>query len=299
MAAAHRPPTRVPLPVVFRERRRRRRGLLLTAAAGVVVVVAVTVGVLVLRDDGAVTARPASTAPAFDLPGWDLVMAEDFDADAELGEFTDVYPGWAQYDGARDTSRDLGRRESHQGLYSSDTTTTVQDGLVDVRVHTADGTPQVMALTPPPDDAWENSQVHGRYSVRFRTDEVPGYKVAWLLWPSSDEWSEGEIDFPEGSLGEEIIGNAHDVTGNPSVNAFSVNTQETMDDWHTATIEWTEGQVTFILDGRSWTTTEADAVPVDPMRWVLQIETELSAEAPPEDAEGHVLIDWVAAWRPA
>ncbi|MFW3172999.1 glycoside hydrolase family 16 protein [Geodermatophilus sp. CPCC 206100] len=282
---------------MFRESRRRRRGLVLAVAGGVVV--AVVAGVLLLRSGGVVTPHATSTPPAFDLPGWDLVMVEDFEDDAELGEFADVYPGWADYDGARDTSRDLGRRESHQGLYSSDTTTTVQDGVVDVRVHTADGTPQVMALTPPPNDAWENSQVHGRYSVRFRTDEVPGYKVAWLLWPSSDDWSEGEIDFPEGSLGQDIIGNSHDVTGDPSVNAFSINTDRTMADWHTATIEWEPGRVTFRLDDRSWTTTEADAIPVDPMRWVLQIETELSAEAPPEDAEGHVLIDWVAAWRPA
>ncbi|MGK5110465.1 glycoside hydrolase family 16 protein [Geodermatophilus sp. CPCC 205506] len=280
---------------MFRESHRRRRGPLLAAAAGAVALAAT--GFVVLRDDEVVTARHPSTAPAYDLPGWDLVLAEDFDADAALGEFVDVYPGWAEYDGARDTSRDLGRRESHQGVYNSYVTTTVQDGVVDVRVHTDDGTPQVMALTPPPNEQWANDQLHGRYSVRFRADEVPGYKIAWLLWPSSDDWSEGELDFPEGSLGQEIVGNAHDVTGNPSVNRFSIGTDVTMEDWHTATIEWAPGRVTFLLDDRSWTTTDPEAIPVDPMRWVLQIETELSAEAPPADAEGHVEIDWVAAWR--
>jgi hypothetical protein len=42
--------------------------------------------------------------------------------------------------------------------------------------------------------------------VRFRADLLPGYKIAWLLWP--DAYSEGlatwpqdgEVDFPEGDL---------------------------------------------------------------------------------------------------
>lgn len=285
----------VPWRVVFRDSRRRRRGPLLVGGAAVVALV--VAGIVVLQDEEVLTPRPTSPAPASDLPGWELVLAEDFDADADLGGFTDVYPGWAEYDGARDTSRDLGRRESHQGVYNSATTTTVQDGLVDVRVYTRDDTPQVMALTPTPDGQWWDGQVHGRYAVRFRADQVPGYKIAWLLWPSSDDWSEGEIDFPEGGLGDEIVGNSHDITGDPSVNAFSIRTGASMDDWHTATIEWAPGRVTFVLDDRAWTTTDPAAIPVDPMRWVLQIETELSVEAPPADAEGHVLIDWVAAWR--
>ena len=266
---------------------------------GATVLVAVAVGTTLLVQGEPDPVRRTSTAPAEDLPGWDLVLSEDFDTDAELGEFADVYPGWAQYDGYRDTSRDLGRDQRHQGVYDSATTTTVQDGLVDVHVHTKDGTPQVMALTPTPDgEAW-NGQLYGRYSVRFRADDVPGYKIAWLLWPVSDDWVEGEIDFPEGQLGGKIVANSHDVTGDPSVNAFSRGTGVTMDDWHTATIEWSPSRVAFVLDDRRWTTSEPDAIPTTPMRWVLQIETELSSEPPPADEEGHVQIDWVAAWSAA
>jgi hypothetical protein len=32
------------------------------------------------------------------------------------------------------------------------------------------------------------------------------------------------------------------------------------------------------------------------MRWVIQTETVLSGAAPPDAAEGHVYLDWVAVW---
>jgi hypothetical protein len=33
------------------------------------------------------------------------------------------------------------------------------------------------------------------------------------------------------------------------------------------------------------------------MHWVLQTETRLNGGPPPAGANGHVQIDWVAAWR--
>lgn len=238
-----------------------------------------------------------SSLPAHDLPGWRLVIAEDFDRDAPIGSFAQTYPGWAKYDSWRDTSRDLGRPRVAQGRYDSATTTTVQGGILDVFVRTVGRTPQVMALTPPIAGEQGGGQAYGRYAVRFRTDEVPGYKVAWLLWPASDTWQEGEINFPEGNLGGPIHGYSHDVSGNPSHNAWIVETNAPMTEWHTAVIEWTPERLTYSLDGRAWSTTDALAIPRDPMNWILQVETQLSSSPPDPDASGHVYIDWVAAWR--
>jgi hypothetical protein len=222
------------------------------------------------------------------VPGWSLVLAEDFTTDAPLGSFAATYPGWSGYDGARDTSRN--------GTYNSATTVSVRDGVLDKYLHTRDGAAQVAALTPAIDGrAWQG-QLHGRYSVRFRSDAVPGFKMAWLLWPSSDDWNEGEIDFPEADLGEEIGGFSHDVNGNPSRNAWAMDTGVGMDDWHTATIEWTPDGVTFVLDDQTWTTNDRSAIPTDPMRWVLQTETALGGGAPSAGSAGHVQIDWVVAW---
>jgi hypothetical protein len=227
--------------------------------------------------------------PAANLPGWSLALAEVFSRDAALGQFASTYRGWAAYDGAHDTSGN--------GLYNSATTMSVHDGMLDEYLHTENGKPQVTALTPTPDGKWWSGQTHGRYAVRFRSDDVPGYKMAWLLWPCSDDWSKGEIDFPEGSLGDIVERYSHDVTGNPSRNAFSVTSTSSMNDWHTAVIEWVPGRVTYMLDGQSWSTTEPSAIPTDPMSWVLQTETQLEGGAPSSGAAGHVYIDWVAAWR--
>ena len=235
-----------------------------------------------------------TSAPGSDLPGWRLVLSEDFTTDAALGHFAAVYPGWAGYDGWRDTSRGLGRPVAQQGEYDSATTTTVHDGVVDEHLHTAGSTPQVMALTPPLGSAADSP--YGRYAVRFKADEIPGYKMAWLLWPTSDDWHQGEVDFPEGDLGGPVEGYAHDVTGDPSRNAWSVQTGTSMTDWHTAVIEWSPGRLTYTLDDRSWTTTDTSAIPTDPMHWILQTETQLSAQAPPAGSAGHVYVDWVAAW---
>jgi hypothetical protein len=229
--------------------------------------------------------------------GWELLISEDFDRPAALGRFASVYPGWASYDGGIDTSRNFGRHSSTQGVYDSARTMSVSDGILDLHVHTSDGRPRVGAVTPTPDGKYWSGQMYGRYEVRFRADRVPGYKIAWLLWPSSDDWPEGEIDFPEGDLGGDITGSSHDTTGDPSRNAWYVDTETSMDDWHTAVIEWTPGKVAFELDGRTWSSRDPAALPRHPMRWALQAETGLSPQAPDPSAAGHISIDYVRAYR--
>lgn len=232
-----------------------------------------------------------SAVPTTDLAGWDLVLAEDFTRDAALGQFDSVYPGWSGYDGARDTSRN--------GTYNSDAVVSVSNGVVDKHLHSQGGAAQVAALTPAINGRAWDGQLYGRYSVRFRADNVPGYKIAWLLWPSNDDWTQGEIDFPEADLDSTISGFSHDVNGNPSRNAWHVDTGSSMNDWHTATIEWTPESVTFVLDGKAQSTSDRSAIPQDPMRWVLQTETALDGGAPSAGASGHVQVDWVAAWARA
>ena len=241
-------------------------------------------------------AASATAVPDTDLPGWRLLLHQDFSTDAALGQFTTVYPGWAGYDGGRDTSRTYGRPTEQQGLYSSATTTTVHDGMLDVEVHTAGATPQVVAITPPVNGSAFVGQLYGRYTLRWQSTLAPGYKLAALLWPESGDWTQGELDFPEGYLGTDVVGFAHDVTGNPAANAWTVRTGRTSDTWHTATIEWVPGKVTYVLDGATWSTTMSSALPTNPMRWVLQIETDTTATAPAADVSGHVYVDALSAW---
>lgn len=231
--------------------------------------------------------------------GWQRLFSEDFDRDSALGDFRRDYPGWAAYDGSDDTSHTTARPVARRGLWTSSTTTTVHDSVWDCRVHTRGNRPQVCTMTPTPDGEWWDGQRYGRYTVRFRADAVEGYKIAFLLWPSTNEWSDGEIDFPEATLTETVSAASHDVTGDPERNAFLVDTGVPVRGWHTAVIERSPAGLRFELDGKTWSTAEPDALPTKNMFWALQVETDLVHQAPPRDAEGHVVIDWVTidSWR--
>lgn len=227
---------------------------------------------------------------------WVQTLAQDFNTPAALGEFATKYKGYAGYDGAEDTSRNLGRPVGKRGLYDSKTGVTVKDSVVDIYVRTEAGQPKVFAMTPVvPDGTY--GQLYGRFAVRFKADTVPGFKMAWLLWPNSENWADGEIDFPEGPLGGEIKGYSHNVTGTPDKNAWDVSTGKNMSEWHTAIIEWSPGKLRFILDDVAKEFTAPVGLPKVPMHWVLQTETELTATAPPVESKGHVYIDWIAMYK--
>lgn len=236
--------------------------------------------------------------PNSNLTGWNLTLSEDFTRNASLGQFATVYGNiWAAADGQHDTSRNYGRPLATEGIYDSSKTITVHDSMLDIHVYTdANGRPWV--ANPIPDTGtW--GQLYGRFAVRFKSDTVPGYKMAWLLWPTSENWNQGEVDFPEAGLGNNIQGYSHNVNGSPNTNQWVVNTGVNMSDWHTAIIEWTPTSLKFILDDVVYTTTDSAAIPKNPMYWKLQTETNLSATPPPTSAQGHVYIDWVAVWTRA
>jgi beta-glucanase (GH16 family) len=133
------------------------------------------------------------------------------------------------------------------------------------------------------------------YAMRFKADQVPGYKTAWLLWPDSENWADGEIDFPEGNLTGTISAYMHHKGDPQAQDGYS--TGATYATWHTAVIEWTPQSVTFYLDGRViGTSTDAAVIPSTPMHWVLQTETRTSGGPPSDSAAGHVRIDWVTAY---
>jgi beta-glucanase (GH16 family) len=166
-------------------------------------------------------------------------------------------------------------------------------------LHTLDGQPQSAAVVPLVSGQW-GGQLYGRYTVRFRSEEIPGFKMAFLLWPDSDNWAEGEIDFPEiGSLeaGNTLYANVYPkgdlASGYPGENStFTTDTQAVESGWHTAAIEWAPDRITFVLDGQV-VGTVTDGVPDTSMHLVLQVETMIDASKPASDVSGHLQVDWV------
>lgn len=214
---------------------------------------------------------------------WRQVFREDFDAPAPVGEFATRYQErWTVYpDGWRSTNG--------AGTYVPSRTVSVHDGSADVAVGETEWGPSSAALVP---RLPTYGQLYGRYSVRFRADPVAGYKVAFLLWPDSEQWpADGEVDFPEGNLDGSISAFAHHADSGGGKEQFT--TGDDFSRWHVATTEWEPGRLRFLLDGVpiGETTTK---VPDTSMHWVLQ--TEVAEQAPPPGAAGHVYIDWVEAW---
>jgi hypothetical protein len=232
--------------------------------------------------DFQVVEPPSTTMPVGDLPGWKQVFSDDFTTNAALGTFGDVYKNkFSTYNGFAD---------SYNGGTYNKNILSVGNGALDMYLHKENNRPQVAAPAPIVTTPWAG-QTYGKFSVRFKSEALAGYKTAWLLWPDSNIWSQGEIDFPEGGLNGKMWAFNHCV-GNPGQNCSWVDTQTTYTSWHTLSIEWTPARVTFLLDGQV-VGNDTKNIPSNPMHWVLQTET-TSANAATQD--GHLQIDWMTVY---
>jgi hypothetical protein len=242
-----------------------------------------------------IVAPSGEAAPIGDLDGWDQVFVDDFETDAPVGSFSRTYgETWDVYpDGTKDTA---GQNEGGIGRYYPSKVVSVEGGVLNKHLHSSGGVANVAALLPKA----TQGQLYGRYSVRFRADQVPGYKMAWLLWPTSERWPDhGEVDFPEGNLDETLYGAS--IYSEPWVGSHQSDRFESgvgFDGWNTATTEWLPGKVSFYLNGEHLGTS-THKTPQTSMKWVLQTETCIGGCQPQPGASGDVEIDWVAAWKPA
>jgi hypothetical protein len=244
------------------------------------------------------TASPSSQAmPVGDLPGWKQIFTEDFTIGVPVGSFVgSVYDRrWFAYpDGWLDTAA---QHEDTRSRHMPSEVVSVQGLLLNKHLHDSGDGPRVAALVPQFPDG--EDRLYGRFSVRFRTDSLEGYKVAWLLWPVSEVWPrDGEIDFPEGPLDGNISAFMHrqGATSGDDKDVFETPVP-LADGWHTATIEWTEDKVVFILNDEV-IGTSTSRIPNTPMRWVLQTETCIGNCQPAPTTQGNLQIDWVVVYEP-
>ena len=110
-------------------------------------------------------------------------------------------------------------------------------------------------------------------------------------WPDSEQWSEGEIDFPRGpwtgrSMPTTIASVIRPVLPAGGHRCF-------LSDWHTATIEWTPASdITYLLDGVVVASTrKASRRPLP-----LGFQTATTGIRPAPQTQGHVWVDWVAIY---
>lgn len=274
---------------------RLRRWLRIGIAGAVLITVLATLqGIGVIQWFG--KARPAApTASPNEGGPWSSIFREDFDQDAPLGSFLQTYgPTWSAYPYPwTDTSRAL---RSDPGYYDANKTISVAGGVMNAWLHYDTGMKQFLVAAPfprlPP-------TTYGRFVMRLQATPAPGYRIAPLLWPDSNDFPEdGEINMPEGNLtDEQFIAYLHfaQPATAPGREAAAFPTGVNGSSWHVYETAWSPGKVEFFVDGASIGSSKR-AVPFKPMHWVLQFETQLTRGAPPKTAQANVRVDWVEAW---
>jgi hypothetical protein len=247
--------------------------------------------------------------PLGDLPGWQQIFTDDFATSVPLGGFSNCDAYWHQCFGLPSDVRAKwfafpdGWKDSYVGTYMPSKVMSIQSGLMNLYLHSENGVRLVSAPQPiiPGGSGSQGGLLYGRYAIRFRADQLAGYKTSWMLWPDSEVWPrDGEIDFPEGDLAgtqwSTMYAFVHHQGATSNSDQDWYGSGVPYGNWHTAIIEWLPSRVTFILDGQT-IGTSTSRIPNTPMHWVLQTPTTASFLAALSTA-GNVQIDWVAVWKP-
>jgi beta-glucanase (GH16 family) len=227
--------------------------------------------------------------PSVSPPGWRRVFADDFTQNVPVGRFPSaVSASWFAYrDGLKDTSR--------HGTYMPSKVVSIANGMMNIHVHAEHGVHDLAAVLPIIAGAHgrDGGLVYGRYMIRMRADVLPGYKLGVVLWPDSGAWpKDGEIDFPEANLGGPIRGFMHYQNGVTRSDQAAFSTATTYARWHTATITWLPGSVTFQLDGHLVGRVRK-RIPNSPMHLIIQAETQIRGSGPANSTAGNIQIDWL------
>lgn len=233
--------------------------------------------------------------------GWKRAVTSSFNEVTPLGK----WPGPIASQSWR--NRPAGAKDSSgRGTYDSSKTVSEANGMLDIwihsevagkpRVHDPNGQRYVAAIIP------RMGHTHGaRITICMRADVIPGYKIAYMLWPSEGPGNyHGEIDYPEMRLvGPPATANAFmHYAPKPSSGKKQdwYDSKVFLQDWHAYTIEWNPKASTpyakFFIDGRL-IGHSTKYVPTKTMQYIMQNETLVAGQALPAPAQGHVQIDWV------
>lgn len=220
---------------------------------------------------------------------WTPILSEDFTTDAPLGQFRNTY-----------IDRFHLNNEGEAGKYFGDQTVSASGSLMDVYFHHINGADAGFAgrfLNPNGNWAFTG----GRFDIRYRVTGNPeGYGAAFMLWPHSEVWGDGEIDYPEGELTSSQGLNQHAVGANPADKTIMVPNVANWSDWHTASIEWVPGvSVRYYMDGNLVATeTNPRNVPTTEHAWIIQAAAvDESVDGAPNTSTGHLQIDWAVVYK--
>jgi Carbohydrate binding domain/Glycosyl hydrolases family 16 len=230
-------------------------------------------------DSGAGTQNqcPCTTAPAMptDVPsGYTRIFAEDFDTNATVGNFDNVYGSeFGEYVGPAP------QPDGSEAAYVPTEVLSVANGSLYYDLHTdSSGTP--VAAAPQPMS--EQGFLYGQVGIAIRMDsetEPQNYKIAFLLWPTTGAWT-NEVDFAETQPDLDVDFSINSLLTNNAPNFDLTDGNEdtgvnlTDGKYHTFLVTWTPAALTVSIDGVTKATFSAGsgADPAQEMRVSLQAE---------------------------
>lgn len=210
-------------------------------------------------------------APVGNLTNFRQVYVENFDTVADAnGPFKTAYANsWQPF--------------NDEGIYYPNQMVSAHDGAMDIRL---DGTKGAAGTFGAPADAF--NRVGGRFSMRAKAIGGDGNGAAVMVWPSSDVWNEGEIDYPEANFETTPFVHHHVMNQGDNSAAEDYDTTVSWRDWHIYTIEWIPGvSVKYYLDGVALLTVTSN-VPTTAHRYQVQTGN--------YGSPGNMYIDWVSIW---
>ncbi len=253
--------------------------------------------------------RPAASATLVAAPGFQLIYTDNFTTDVPLGAFSDcnhdantpaaycgglaAYPSveanwWSYPAGWPDTATE--RNLPLGGFYDPTTTVWISGGEMHIRMWRGSTGPNHSATMVP---KIAMGMLYGQFTETFRVSQVaPGFKSAHLLWPAAT-CTGCEIDFPEGDWDGSIEAFNHPNGGG---NQDSFDSGTTWTGWHTSTIQWTPGDVKFILDGKLIGESTNNVMDT-PAQWDIQNESALDGEMAAPNSSAEIDIKSVSVYR--
>ncbi|HSW79663.1 MAG TPA: glycoside hydrolase family 16 protein [Candidatus Saccharimonadales bacterium] len=232
------------------------------------------------------TAPPIPTA----VPsGFTRAFTADFNTTAALGSFDSVYGSqFGEYSGCCSTNG-ITQYSSAKVLYA-------QNGSMFYKLHSEGSTSYAAAP-----QAWNyGSFTYGQVgmSVRLVSSNGPGYKIAFLLWPETNQWT-NEVDFPEVdpdftapiravSLNTTTAGGSHTFCG-PLDTGYHLNDNK----YHTFLLTWAPGSMNASIDGKVVETFPSSCIPSQPMRLSLQAEGWIGQGSIPTSTTDVLEVPWV------
>lgn len=271
----------------------------------------------IVQDPVVVTPDPLALPPV--KAGWSPVLTETFDKSCLEGQFAATYPLFTPYGlGWNDTS--------HKGKYNPNIAS-VSNGLMNIRIRSMGGVPQVFAMTAKPAGfSTLGGATKWRVETIIRSDRLYGYKAVPMGWtdtrhqnvlynyngtlvdlgPDYPKWLDGEIDYLEGNLDGSLMraylhyNNVNITVTKKADGSFSITPNETyqesadlginLDNWHHIACEYIGGpSVEIFVDGVS-KKKFVNRIPTKPFHMNWQFETNLTGQTIDPATTGNIQI---------